>query len=71
MIALGGEFVKVESAERAPYQGSIEQILGDIAELGEVGVEEAVLTLPTIARDIEEYSDLMARFFAEFKAAGI
>jgi hypothetical protein len=39
-------------------------------------VEEAVLTLPNIARDIEEYSieeysDLAARFHTEFRAARI
>lgn len=71
IIALGGEFVRVQTADRPPYQGSIDQILGDIAELGEAGVEEAVLTLPTISRDIEEFSDLLAQFSTEFRAAGI
>jgi probable F420-dependent oxidoreductase len=65
IVALGGEFVRVGSAERAPYQGSVEQIMGDIAELAEVGVDEAVLTLHTVARDIEEYSDLLKRFHQE------
>jgi hypothetical protein len=39
--------------------------------LGEIGVEEAVLTLPNISRDIEEFSDLLAQFSTEFRAAGI
>jgi probable F420-dependent oxidoreductase len=65
IVALGGEFVRVESAGRAPYQGSVEQIMGDIAQLAEVGVDEAVLTLHTVARDIEEYSDLLKRFHQE------
>ncbi|MFB6725325.1 TIGR03619 family F420-dependent LLM class oxidoreductase [Kribbella sp. NPDC056345] len=68
VVALGGEFVRVAPAERAPYQGSVEQIMGDLAELAEVGVDEAVLTLPTVARDIEEYSDLLKRFHQEFLA---
>ncbi|WP_326835507.1 TIGR03619 family F420-dependent LLM class oxidoreductase [Amycolatopsis rhabdoformis] len=71
IIALGGEFVRVRTEDRAPYQGSIEQILGDLAELGAAGVEESVLTLHTISRDIEEYSDLLARFHTEFRAAGL
>ncbi|GAA0619658.1 TIGR03619 family F420-dependent LLM class oxidoreductase [Kribbella sandramycini] len=66
IVALGGEFTRVDSGERAAYQGSVEQIMGDLAELAEVGVDEAVLTLHTVARDIEEYSDLLKRFHQEF-----
>jgi probable F420-dependent oxidoreductase len=69
IVALGGEFVRVDTAERAPYQGSIEQIMEDVAELAAVGVDEAVFTLPTIAKDIEHYSELLGRFHSAFHAA--
>ncbi|ONI72199.1 LLM class F420-dependent oxidoreductase [Kribbella sp. ALI-6-A] len=71
IIALGGEFVRVDSAERAPYQGSVEQIMEDVAALAAVGVDEAVFTLHTIAGDIEHYSELLGQFHSAFRAAAI
>jgi probable F420-dependent oxidoreductase len=66
-----GPFVEVPSADRQPYTGSIDQVLGDLADLADAGVTEVALTVSSIARDLAEWHDLAAEFHSRFAAAGI
>jgi probable F420-dependent oxidoreductase len=70
IIALGDGLTR-EDSDRPAYQGDTDQLLADLAQLPAAGVEHVVLTLPITARDIEEYSDLLAKFHAEFHGAGL
>ncbi|MFD3406571.1 TIGR03619 family F420-dependent LLM class oxidoreductase [Kribbella sp. NPDC058693] len=64
-------FGEVPAAGRAPYTGSVDQVLDDLAELAAGGVDEVILTLPFIANGINELNDLAAEFHAKFRLAGI
>jgi hypothetical protein len=64
-------FGEVPEAGRAPYTGSIDQVLTDLAELAVGGVDEVILTLPFIANGINELNDLASEFHTRFRAAGI
>jgi probable F420-dependent oxidoreductase len=64
-------FSEVQESGRMPYTGSIDQVISDLADLAEAGVEEVVVTLPLLAGNVSELRDLSAEFHAGFRAAGI
>lgn len=62
---------EVRQEGRKPYSGSVEQVVGDIAQLAEAGVDHVFLTVANAARDMDEYVDVAARFHARIRAAGL
>jgi probable F420-dependent oxidoreductase len=64
-------FSEVPESGRMPYAGSIDQVISDLADLAKAGVEEVVVTLPSLAGNVSEFRDLSAEFHARFRAAGI
>ncbi|MER7007519.1 TIGR03619 family F420-dependent LLM class oxidoreductase [Dactylosporangium sp. NPDC000555] len=62
---------EVPPQRRKPYTGSVDQIVGDIAQLAEAGVDHVFVTVPNVARDMDEYVDVAADFHARIRAAGL
>jgi probable F420-dependent oxidoreductase len=60
-----------EGRERSPFQGSVEQIVADLAAHAAVGVEEILIDLQGGARDAEELKDLAAEVYTAARAAGV
>ncbi|MEV0601745.1 LLM class F420-dependent oxidoreductase [Streptomyces sp. NPDC050315] len=60
-----------EGQDRAPFQGSVAQIVEDLAAHAEVGLEEILLDLQGRTRDAEELKDLAAEVYEAARAAGI
>ncbi|MFI9024784.1 LLM class F420-dependent oxidoreductase [Streptomyces sp. NPDC053560] len=60
-----------EGQDRLPFQGSVAQIVEDLAAHAEVGVGEILLDLQGRARDAEELKDLAAEVYEAARAAGI
>ena len=61
----------VEATDRAPFTGSIEQIVQDTAAMAEAGVTEVLLDLGVTVQDAAQLVDLAARLHAEVRAAGV
>lgn len=57
--------------DRAPFQGSVEQIVDDLAAHAESGVEEFFLDLQSTTRDGQELNAVAAEVFEAVRAAGI
>ncbi|MGW0768181.1 LLM class F420-dependent oxidoreductase [Streptomyces sp. NPDC002676] len=60
-----------EGAGRLPFQGSIDQIVEDLAEHAEIGLDEIMIELQGFARDAEELKDRAAEVFEKARAAGV
>ncbi|MEV6564825.1 LLM class F420-dependent oxidoreductase [Streptomyces kronopolitis] len=60
-----------EGRNRRPFQGSVEQIVADLAAHAAVGPQEILLDLQGDARDAEELKDRAAEVYAAARAAGI
>ncbi|GAA3369164.1 hypothetical protein GCM10020367_10450 [Streptomyces sannanensis] len=60
-----------EGAGRMPFQGSVAQIVEDVAAHAETGVGEILLELQSTPRDAEELIDVAAEVYAAARAAGI
>ncbi|MFG2094700.1 hypothetical protein [Streptomyces sp. NPDC048612] len=60
-----------EGRDRRPFQGSVEQVVADLAAHAAVGPEEILLGLQGRARDAEELKDLAAEVYTAARAAGI
>ncbi|QXE37885.1 LLM class F420-dependent oxidoreductase [Streptomyces sp. GMY02] len=60
-----------EGEGRHPFQGSVAQIVEDLAAHAETGVPEFLLDLQTTARDAAELSDIAAEVYAAARAAGV
>ena len=71
VVGFAGPFSEVPESDRMPYTGSIDQVVSDLADLANAGVEEVVLTLPLLTGNLSEFRDLAAEFHARFRAAGI
>ncbi len=56
---------------RRPFQGSVDQIVADLAEHAEIGLDEILLDLQASPRDAEELKDLAAEVYEKARAAGI
>ncbi|QNS07383.1 LLM class F420-dependent oxidoreductase [Streptomyces xanthii] len=57
--------------DRAPFQGSVDQIVEDLAAHAEVGVEEILIDLQGSARDARELTDLATEVYEKARAAGV
>ncbi|MEU0333765.1 LLM class F420-dependent oxidoreductase [Streptomyces sp. NPDC006193] len=60
-----------EGAGRAPFQGSVDQIVADLVEYAGIGLEEILVDLQGGARDAEELKDVAAEVWEKARAAGI
>ncbi len=58
-------------ADRAPFQGNVEQIVADLKAHAEVGLDEFFLDLQGTSRDAQELKDLAAEVYTAARAAGI
>ncbi|MFF9897136.1 LLM class F420-dependent oxidoreductase [Streptomyces longispororuber] len=57
--------------DRSPFQGSVDQIVEDLAAHAEVGLEEILVDLQSGVRDAKELTDVAAEVYAAARAAGI
>ncbi|MEU5209373.1 LLM class F420-dependent oxidoreductase [Streptomyces sp. NPDC020742] len=60
-----------DGPDRRPFQGSVAQIVADLAEHAAVGVAEVLIDLQGRARDAEELKDLAAEVYTAARAAGV
>ncbi|MGW0878587.1 LLM class F420-dependent oxidoreductase [Streptomyces sp. NPDC002671] len=60
-----------EGAGRMPFQGHVDQIVEDLVEHAEIGLDEIMLDLQGLARDAEELKDRAAEVFEKARAAGV
>lgn len=56
---------------RAPYRGSAEQVVADIAAASAAGADEILLDLQTGCRDGKELADRAAELYADVRAQGL
>ncbi|RFU84212.1 LLM class F420-dependent oxidoreductase [Streptomyces triticagri] len=61
----------VDEAERAPFQGSVEQIVADLVAHAGVGVDEILIDLQGTMRDASELVDVAAEVHAGVRGAGV
>jgi probable F420-dependent oxidoreductase len=71
VVGFAGPFSEVPESGRMAYTGSIDQVVSDLADLANAGVEEVALTLPLLTGNLSQFRDLAAEFHARFRAAGI
>ncbi|WP_432843421.1 TIGR03619 family F420-dependent LLM class oxidoreductase [Dactylosporangium sp. CA-092794] len=65
---------EVPAEGRQPYTGSIDQVVGDLADLAAAGVDHVFLTVANAigdAGDPEEFIDLAAKYHAAVREAGL
>lgn len=60
-----------EGEHRHPFQGSVDQIVEDLAAHAELGFDEVFLDLQSSVRDAEELKDVAAEVYTAARAAGI
>jgi probable F420-dependent oxidoreductase len=60
-----------DGAHRHPFQGSVDQIVEDLAAHAEVGLDEIFLDLQGSMRDAEELKDVAAEVYTAARTAGI
>ncbi|MEV5980625.1 TIGR03619 family F420-dependent LLM class oxidoreductase [Streptomyces sp. NPDC052114] len=60
-----------DGADRAPFQGSVGQIVEDLAAHAAVGVDEIIVELATSTRDAQELKDVAGQVFEAARAAGV
>ncbi|WP_406479987.1 LLM class F420-dependent oxidoreductase [Streptomyces sp. NBC_01615] len=60
-----------DGADRAPFQGNIDQIVTDLAAHAEVGLDEYFLDFGDAPRDAGELKDLAAEVYSAARAAGV
>lgn len=60
-----------DGADRRPFQGSVDQIVEDLATHAEVGMEEILIDLQTTPQDGQELKDVAAQVYEAARAAGI
>ncbi|MFI9646824.1 LLM class F420-dependent oxidoreductase [Streptomyces sp. NPDC052040] len=58
-------------ADRGPFQGSVNQIVADLAAHAEVGVDEILVDLQGSVRDARELTDVAAQLYTTVRAAGL
>ncbi|MER5598233.1 LLM class F420-dependent oxidoreductase [Streptomyces sp. NPDC002265] len=56
---------------RAPFHGSVDQIVEDLAAHAEVGLDEILVELQSGTRDAQELKDVAAEVYEKTRAAGI
>ncbi|MFD3478534.1 MULTISPECIES: LLM class F420-dependent oxidoreductase [unclassified Streptomyces] len=57
--------------DRRPFQGSVAQIVEDLAAHNAVGLEEILIDLQGLVRDADELTDVAAEVFTAARAAGV
>ncbi|WP_329575439.1 LLM class F420-dependent oxidoreductase [Streptomyces sp. NBC_01361] len=57
--------------DRRPFQGSVAQIVEDLAAHDAVGLEEILIDLQGLVRDADELTDVAAEVFTAARAAGV
>ncbi|WP_420312292.1 LLM class F420-dependent oxidoreductase [Streptomyces sp. YS-B37] len=60
-----------EGPGRRPFQGSVDQMVEDLAAHAEVGLDEILVDLQTGTRDARELKDVAAELYEKARAAGI
>ncbi|EPH39504.1 LLM class F420-dependent oxidoreductase [Streptomyces aurantiacus] len=60
-----------DGPDRAPFRGSVEQIVDDLVAHAEAGAEEILVDLQSSVRDARELSDVAAEVHAAARAAGL
>ena len=60
-----------EGSDRAPFHGSVDQIVEDLAAYAEVGLDEIFVDLQSSVRDAQELKDVAAEVYEKARAAGI
>ncbi|WP_367324597.1 LLM class F420-dependent oxidoreductase [Streptomyces sp. HUAS ZL42] len=60
-----------DGADRRPFQGSVDQIVEDLAAHAEVGLDEIFIDLQFGTRDAQELKDVAAEVYEKARAAGI
>jgi probable F420-dependent oxidoreductase len=60
-----------DGAGRRPFDGSVDQIVEDLAAHAEIGLDEILLDLQAPLRDAEELKDVAAEVYEKARAAGI
>ncbi|MFE9645968.1 LLM class F420-dependent oxidoreductase [Streptomyces sp. NPDC006365] len=60
-----------DGADRAPFQGNVEQIVTDLKAHTELGLDEFFLDLQASTRDAQELKDVAAEVYTAARAAGI
>ena len=58
-------------AERAPYGGTVPQLIDDLAALAEAGADHVFIQLPTVTSGLAEYLDRAAELHTAARAAGL
>ncbi|WDO09472.1 TIGR03619 family F420-dependent LLM class oxidoreductase [Streptomyces murinus] len=73
VLRVNAEFLRAgyEGADRRPFQGGVDQIVRDLVEYAEVGLQEILLDLQGTARDAAELTDVAAEVFEKARAAGV
>ncbi|MFD7880781.1 LLM class F420-dependent oxidoreductase [Streptomyces sp. NPDC059766] len=56
---------------RAPFHGSVDQIVEDLAAHAEVGLDEILVELQSGTRDAQELKDVAAEVYEKSRAAGV
>lgn len=60
-----------DGADRRPFQGSVDQIVEDLAAHAEVGLDEIFLDLQGSARNAQELKEVAAEVYEKARAAGV
>jgi probable F420-dependent oxidoreductase len=60
-----------DGADRRPFQGSLDQIVEDLAAHAEVGLDEIFLDLQGSARDAQELKEVAAEVYEKARSAGV
>ncbi|WP_225635312.1 LLM class F420-dependent oxidoreductase [Streptomyces solaniscabiei] len=60
-----------DGGDRRPFDGSVDQIVEDLAAHAEIGLDEILLDLQAPLRDAEELKDVAAEVYEKARAAGI
>jgi hypothetical protein len=61
---------RFEGPDRRPFQGDVEQIVADLMEYAEIGLDEFLVDLSWAARDAQELKDVSAEVYSAARAAG-
>jgi probable F420-dependent oxidoreductase len=60
-----------DGADRAPFQGNVEQIVTDLKAHTDIGLDEFFLDIQASTRDAQELKDVAAEVYTAARAAGI
>jgi alkanesulfonate monooxygenase SsuD/methylene tetrahydromethanopterin reductase-like flavin-dependent oxidoreductase (luciferase family) len=61
---------RFEGPDRRPFQGDVEQIVADLMDYAEIGLDEFLVDLSWAARDAQELKGVAAEVYSAARAAG-